>query len=130
MVNAQFSSFTLQDASHNSITSLSATQTAAIAAVEASLSLAASGTNVNSGSVNWSYDLPDKMFDFLPAGETLTLYYTATVDDMHGGVASKPLSVTITGANDLPVVLAETDPPTQAIVAVNLAGLVILLLRI
>src|SRR5262249_22983539 len=43
--------------------------------------------------------------DFLADREILTLTYTATVDDGHTTVA-KPFTVTITGANDVPVVAA------------------------
>ena len=44
--------------------------------------------------------MPDGAFDFLADGEILTLTYTATVDDGHGGVVTKPLTVTVTGTND------------------------------
>ena len=56
--------------------------------------------------MTWSYDLPDNSFDFLAAGEILTLTYTATVDDHHGGVVSTPITVTVTGTNDAPAITA------------------------
>ena len=74
---------------------------------------ALAGTNANNGSVTWSYDLPDNSFDFLAAGETLTLTYTATVNDGHGGIVSTPITVTITGTNDAPDIIADTSG-TQA----------------
>ena len=43
----------------------------------------------------------------MSAGEILTLTYTATVDDGHGGVITQPLTVTITGTNDVPTLAAE-----------------------
>ena len=49
---------------------------------------------------SWTYSVPDSAFDFLADGEVLTLTYTATVDDGHGGVVTKPLTVTVTGSND------------------------------
>ena len=67
---------------------------------------AAAGTNANNGSVTWSYDLPDNSFDFLAVDEILTLTYTATVNDDHGGVVSTPITVTVTGTNDAPAITA------------------------
>jgi VCBS repeat-containing protein len=123
-VNSHFSSFAYQDASHHDITSsLSSQQLADIKAVEASLTLTPLASNTNDGVVSWSYDVVNSDFNFLGAGDTLTLTYTATVDDGHGGLAREPLSVTITGTNIAPTILAETDPPTQAVIAVNEAGL-------
>ena len=75
--------------------------------VEASLSLTPSGGNTNTGSVAWTYDVADNKFDFLADGEILTLSYTATVDDNHGGVITKPITVTVTGSNDAPDMLAD-----------------------
>ena len=56
--------------------------------------------NTNDGSATWTYSVADNAFDFLADGEILTLTYTATVDDGHGGVATKPITVTVTGTND------------------------------
>src|SRR5439155_13390038 len=71
------------------------------------LTLTPAGGNTNNGSVSWSYDVADKQFDFLADGETLTLTYTATVNDRHGGLVTKPVTVTITGTNDVPTLAAE-----------------------
>ena len=68
--------------------------------------------NTNSGSASWTYSVPDSAFDFLAEGEILTLTYTATVDDGHGGVVTKPITVTVTGANDTPVVDADISGGT------------------
>ena len=56
--------------------------------------------NTNNGSATWTYSVADSAFDFLADGEILTLTYTATVDDGHGGIVTKPLTVTVTGTND------------------------------
>jgi VCBS repeat-containing protein len=117
LVSTQFSSFTYENAAHNNITStLTAEQQADIAAVEASLQLTPSATNANNGSVGWSYDVSDSKFDFLAAGDTLALTYIAAVDDGHGGLASEPLTVTIAGTNDTPLILGEANPPIQAVI--------------
>ena len=119
-VSAQFTSFTFQDASHNDVTSsLTPEQDADIAAVEASLALTPSTANANDGSVNWSYDVADDKFDFLAAGEVLTLTYTASVDDGHGGLVSKPIAVAITGTDDAPMIQNESNPPTQAVIVLG-----------
>ena len=57
--------------------------------------------------MSWSYDVADSQFDFLADDETLTLTYTATVNDHHGGLVTKPVTVTITGTNDAPTLAAE-----------------------
>ena len=110
-VATHFTSFTYQDALHNNVSLLTTQQQAAVASVEASLSLTPAGANANNGSVVWSYDLPDNSFDFLADGETLALTYTATVNDHHGGIVSTPITVTIHGTNDTPVVIADASGP-------------------
>ena len=57
--------------------------------------------------MNWSYDVADNQFDFLADRETLSLTYSATVNDHHGGLVTKPVTVTVTGANDVPTLAAE-----------------------
>jgi VCBS repeat-containing protein len=123
VVSSQFTAFTYQDASHNDITSsLSSQQLDDIKAVEASLTLTSSAANTNDGVVDWSYDVVNSEFNFLGAGDTLTLTYTATVDDGHGGVITEPFNVTIIGTNIPPTIQGETDPPTQAVIAINNSG--------
>ncbi len=79
---------------------------AQLAAVAVALTLTPSPGNGHNGSVAWSYDVPDNVFDFIAVGETLVLNYTAIVDDRHGGVVSIPLSVTVgvDGTNDVPTI--------------------------
>ena len=78
--------------------------TRAIAAVYAPLTVTQAAGNTNNGSASWSYSVPDSAFDFLADGEVLTLTYTATVDDGHGGIVTKPFTVTVTGSNDAVVI--------------------------
>ena len=70
--------------------------------------------NTNDGSASWSYSVPDSAFDFLADGEILTLTYTATVDDGHGGVVTKPITVTVTGSNDAVEITSEPQTATIA----------------
>ncbi len=48
--------------------------------------------NTYFGSATWTFNVPDKAFDFLGAGDTLTLTYMAEVDSNYsGGSISRPL---------------------------------------
>jgi VCBS repeat-containing protein len=109
-VSSHFTSFSYQNALHADVTSsLTAQQQAAIDAVHPLLSLTPAGTNANDGSAAWSYDLPDNQFDFLTAGEVVTLTYTAVVNDGHGGMVSTPIKIEITGTNDVPDIAVDTS---------------------
>ena len=73
------------------------------------LTLSDQSSNTNNGSPTWTYSLADSNFDFLAAGETLTLTYTATVNDGHGGVISQNFTVTVTGTNDTPTIATTSN---------------------
>jgi VCBS repeat-containing protein len=123
-VSTKFASFEYQDASHNDIT-LTPALTAEIAAVEAALTLTPSPTNGNNGSVSWSYDIDAQDLNFIGAGDTLTLTYTATVNDGIGSTVSEPFHISIT--NDTPIIVSETDPAVQNVVALTETGTPIVL---
>ena len=106
VVTTAFSTFTYKDAHGNDIALTPALQ-AEIAAVEAALTLNPSLTNANNGSVTWSYDIADGLLGFLADGDQLTLTYMASVDDGHGGLVSKPITVTILGVSDVPFPIDE-----------------------
>jgi fibronectin-binding autotransporter adhesin len=106
-VQTKFDSFTYQDALHNDVTkTLNAQQLADIAAVETNLLLVPDPGNKNTGSVTWTYSMVDSAFDFIAAGETLTLTYIARVDNNfapNNETAFKSFTITITrGTNDVP----------------------------
>ena len=103
-VSASFSGYTYKAADGITDLSLTAQQ---VGGLGVALTLTPAGSNTNNGSVNWSYDVADSQFDFLADGETLTLTYTATVNDHHGGLVTKPVTVTVTGTNDTPTLAAE-----------------------
>ena len=67
-----------------------------------------SGNGVT-GSDAWTFSAEDNSFDYLAAGEQVTLTYTVQVDDHHGGVVTQPVTITITGSNDAPVAVADSD---------------------
>jgi VCBS repeat-containing protein len=114
VASAAFSSFSYLNAYGVDVTSqLTAGQLAAISAVDGPLTVQQAPGNTNNGSASWSYGASDDAFDFLADGEILTLTYTATVDDGHGGVLTKPITVTVTGSNDTTEITGE--PQTAAI---------------
>src|SRR5262249_18372475 len=110
VASAVITSFTYTDAALNPLT-LTPAQQAAVAAVEVPVSAVQAAGNTNNGSATWTYSLADSKFDFLAAGEILTLTYTATVNDGHGGVVSQPFTITITGTNDAPVLAVDASGP-------------------
>ncbi len=67
------------------------------------------------GSDAWTFSAQDKSFDYLAAGEILTLTYAVQVDDGHGGVVSQPVTITVTGTNDSPTITAGATTATGAI---------------
>jgi T1SS-143 domain-containing protein len=58
----------------------------------------------SNGEIKWAFSAQDKAFDYLSANETVTLKYTLTLDDGHGGTATQTVTVTVTGTNDTPVI--------------------------
>ncbi|UFS89412.1 VCBS domain-containing protein [Bradyrhizobium daqingense] len=87
--------------------SLSVLQKQAIVATQIQIGVVPDPGNNNNGSAVWTYTIPDKVFDFLAAGETLTLTYMVRVDtNFTVNPESKfiPITITITGTNDKPTV--------------------------
>ena len=67
------------------------------------------GTSAN-GSFDLHFSAPAGSFDYLAAGEELTLTYTITVDDGDtDGVSTQTVNIVITGTNDAPVIGATTQ---------------------
>ncbi|MBR0829091.1 FecR domain-containing protein [Bradyrhizobium manausense] len=113
-VQIDFKSVTYQNANHQDVTSgLSALQKADVAATEVKIVVTPDAGNTNNGSAQWSYSVPDKAFDFLAAGEVLTLTYMVRVDNnfsVNPETAFIPITITISGTNDKPVIA--TSVPT------------------
>ena len=86
--------------------SLTALQKQDIAATQIKINVVADAGNDNGGSAVWTYTIPDHVFDFLAAGETLTLTYMVRVDNnftISPETSYIPITITITGTNDKPV---------------------------
>ena len=74
--------------------------------LQAMFHLTESSLAANTGdahNLHWSFDSNPQTFDYLAAGESLTLTYTVKADDGHGGVDTQTVTVTIKGTNDGPV---------------------------
>ena len=61
-------------------------------------------TGSGSGSIAVTFSAADSAFDFLAAGQTLNITYNVTLADDNGVSSSQPVTVTITGTNDVPVI--------------------------
>jgi VCBS repeat-containing protein len=62
---------------------------------------------------NFSYsDADAKIFDVIPEGKTLVMNYTIEINDPHGAVATKVVSVSVVGTNDAPIISVETGHDT------------------
>ena len=84
-----------------------------IAATQIDIQVVADPANNNSGSAIWTYTIPDHVFDFLAAGETLTLTYKIRVNNnftINPESSFIDITITITGTNDKPVIT--TSVPT------------------
>jgi VCBS repeat-containing protein len=109
-VTAPFASYSYLAAGGTALTLTAAQQTA----LEATLAIVPTAGSTNNGSASWTYSVADKALDFLAKGETLTLTYMATVDDHNGGIVTQPITITITGADDAPVI---TSGPAAVVVS-------------
>ena len=65
-------------------------------------------TGTGTGSVAWNFDPASTATDFLAAGETLTATYQVKVKDNHGASAIETVTVTLTGSNHAPTIVAST----------------------
>jgi VCBS repeat len=78
--------------------------------------LTASGNLTNSqttGPINWTFNSGSEAFNYLPAGQSLTLTYTVRATDSFGATDDQTVTITITGTNDNPVAVADTRSVTE-----------------
>ncbi|MFB0874378.1 MULTISPECIES: VCBS domain-containing protein, partial [unclassified Sphingobium] len=64
--------------------------------------------------IDWSFSA-NADFDFLRAGDTLTLTYMVTLSDGKGGTSQQPIVITITGTNDAPTIFAASTAPSAVV---------------
>src|SRR3984893_13826903 len=122
-VSTSFNDFTFSDAQGHDLTALVKNNPkyahwfADIKATEVDLVLTPDPNNTTSRPATWVYNIADSAFDFLAAGEKLTLTYNAVVDnnftaDPTTEKATQTFTIIITGTNDVPVIT--TGPQTIA----------------
>ena len=73
----------------------------AFAALKAASAITFDSVQTNGGTnvLHWTYNPNNPDLDFLKPGDTLTISFTAHVDDGHGSVGNQALTITIGGAN-------------------------------
>ena len=81
----------------------------------------------NLGTIDWVFtvDNSDPRVQALAAGQVVTQTYQVTIDDGHGGTVTQDVTVTITGVNDGPTIVAGSTTPTGGVTedtAVNSGG--------
>ena len=72
-------------------------------------------TGSGSGAVAWNFSMTDRAADVLDPGQKLTVTYTVTIADGHGGSTSQDVVVTVTGGFDF-----NSDPAGVAGSEINL----------
>ena len=78
------------------------------------------GTDHNLG---WAFSSGAEAFNYLAAGEVLTLTYTVTATDTQSATGSRPVVITVTGTNDAPVISLVTTDSAAATLPETNAGL-------
>src|SRR5262249_12711283 len=76
-----------------------------------------------SGAITATFSAADSNFDFLAAGESLTIVYNLTVTDTNGTSVTQPVTIIITGTNDAPVLAADASGPHTTAQDVNASGI-------
>ncbi|MFN9504300.1 MAG: VCBS domain-containing protein, partial [Rubrivivax sp.] len=66
-------------------------------------------TGAGDGTVRWTYSLSNTATQSLGAGETATETFSVRISDGKGGLVSQTVTLTITGTNDVPVILSAVD---------------------
>src|SRR5262249_2853655 len=94
---------------------LTSAQQAALAAASGLLLSETDSTGSGAGSIIFSYSAADKTFNFLAVGQTLTITYDVTVTDNNGLSSTQPVTITVIGTNEAPVITsaAQTGAVTE-----------------
>ena len=66
-------------------------------------------TGAGDGTVSWTYSVANSATQYLAHGQTVTESFTVLIDDGNGGTTSQVIIITITGANEAPVISAAVD---------------------
>ena len=74
------------------------------------------------GFVPWAFAAPDKTFDYLGAGQVTTLTYVVKLTDNKAGSVTQNVTITVTGANDAPLISTTTTAAKAITERANLTG--------
>ena len=74
-----------------------------LGSLESALQIGSVASGSSEGSVNWTYSIANSQLSWLGVGETLTLTSTVQINDGQGDTTNQNVTVTINGADDLPV---------------------------
>ncbi|MCP3390548.1 VCBS domain-containing protein [Bradyrhizobium sp. CCGB12] len=109
-----FTDVDLTDAHVVSATFVSSTRAGGLALGTMSAHLSADTVNGLGGQATWQYLVDNADVQFLRAGQTVTETYAVTVSDGHGGLASRNVTITITGGEDAPVLAGASETAAEA----------------
>ena len=56
--------------------------------------------------MDWTFTIDNALAQQLAVGQVITQTYTVSIDDQHGGVITQDVTVTITGTEDAPTIVA------------------------
>jgi len=79
-------------------------------------------TGAGTGAIDWTYQVANAATQSLDAGETITETFIVTVDDGNGGLATRNVVITVNGANDAPIAVAESYNATEDTALIIAAG--------
>ena len=101
-----FTDVDLTDA--HSINPIIVASAGALGALTASVSTDTTGSGLG-GVVTWNYSVADMAVEYLAKDQTKVESFTITLDDGNGGTVDRTIEVTITGTNDGPVAVADSN---------------------
>ncbi len=68
-----------------------------------------SATGAGDGTVTWNYAVANSATQSLAQGQQATETFTVTISDGNGGTISQNITITVTGTNDGPIAVADTN---------------------
>src|SRR5439155_1018084 len=74
------------------------------------------GDTHNLGTVDWAFSIENALAQQLAVNQVITQTYTDSVDDQHGGTITQDFTVTITGAEDAPTIVAGATTASGGVV--------------
>ncbi|SDJ93757.1 VCBS repeat-containing protein [Bradyrhizobium sp. Rc2d] len=78
-----------------------------------SLDPVSEAANAANGSVQWHYALNNAAAQYLDEGQSVAETFLVTVNDGHGSIATQSVTITLTGTNDAPVAVADTNSGSE-----------------